>query len=57
MKKFSFLEHLKLQKNFSFLKLKKNYAATKTKEDLVARIHKHNIHTVTMVINKLKIIL
>lgn len=52
MKKCSFVKNFNMQNNFSrFLKFKKTHMATKTKEDLIARIHKHNINTVTMVSN------
>ena len=33
----------------SLQKCSKSYMSSKSKEDLIARIHKHNINTVTMV--------
>lgn len=49
MKNLSVLMPFKSQIKNSLQKCSKSHISTKSREDLIARIHKHNINTVTMV--------
>ena len=49
MKNLYLLMPLNSQIRNSVQKCSKRYMSSKSKEDLIARIHKHNINTVTMV--------
>ena len=49
MKNLSSIKFSKFEKKLSFSKFQKSFIGVKNKEELVAKIHKHNISTITMV--------
>ena len=50
MKNLSSIKFSNLEKKLSFSKFPKYFIGVKNKEELVARIHKHDISTITMVL-------